>query len=441
MELHYIGRAGSSAFSYVLKVHNGIDELRASPGLGYPLRLPQSDNVCCRFLDNAKPFHFKLSNDRRFSRSRRASHNVSLHKSATKRRLMFCKAPNPYHGLLMRIHTRSKFASAVGIVCAFLLARGISLAAEKPPTWAYGTEGTAANPSSGSAVPTNLAEAPRTTPENSLKHRPGSASEFTRAQINDPFGPADWYPGDHPEMPEIVAHGRKPNIWACSLCHYPNGKGRPENAGINGLPVSYFIHQMNDFRNDLRKSADVRKKNTNLMIAYAKAMTDDEIKAAAEYFGAMKWTAWIKVVETDSVPKTRLSVGMFLPLEGREREPLGQRIIEMPEDPDATEVLRDPRSGFIAYVPFGSIKKGTALVTTATGKTVQCGVCHGVDLKGLGPVPGLAGRSPSYLVRQMYDMQKNTRKGEWTDLMAAVVSRLSEDDMLNIAAYISSRTP
>jgi cytochrome c553 len=198
---------------------------------------------------------------------------------------------------------------------------------------------------------------------------------------------------------------------------------------------------MHDFRDGRRKSADAQKKNTNLMIAYAKAMTDEEIKQAAEYFGSMKWTPWIKAVETDRVPKTRLSVGMFLSLPGNEKEPLGQRIIEMPADAEATETLRDPRSGFIAYVPFGSIQKGEELVTAGGGKTVPCTVCHGADLKGIGPVPGIAGRSPSYLVRQLYDMQQNVRNGEWTSLMKSAVSRLSEEDMLNIAAYASSRTP
>ncbi|MGH9584107.1 MAG: c-type cytochrome, partial [Bryobacteraceae bacterium] len=261
------------------------------------------------------------------------------------------------------------------------------------------------------------------------------------ARINNPFGPADWFPGDHPKMPGVVAHGRKPAIWACALCHYPNGKGRSENAGVAGLPVSYFIHQIHDFRNGLRRSADTRKKNTNLMISFAKAMTGEEIKAAADYFGAMQWTPWIKVVETDTVPKTRLSGGMFLPLEGEGGEPLGQRIIEVPVSVHATEALRNPRSGFIAYVPLGSIAKGKALVTTGTGKTVPCGVCHGADLKGMGPVPGIAGRSPSYLVRQLYDIQQGTRRGEWAALMRPVVRGLSDEDMLNIAAYVSSRTP
>ncbi len=211
---------------------------------------------------------------------------------------------------------------------------------------------------------------------------------------------------------------RRLNVFACALRHYPNGgqSGRPENAGVSDLPASYFIRNswFPDFRNGNRKSADTRKANTNLMIAIAKGMSDDEIRQSAEYFGAMKWTPWFKVVETASVPKTRIAGGMFLTLEGGEKEPLGQRIIETPENAEGTEILRDDHSGFIVYAPPGSVKKGEALVTTGAGKTTQCGVCHGADLKGMGPVPGLAGRSPSYLVRQMYDMQQGTRNGIWT---------------------------
>jgi cytochrome c553 len=210
---------------------------------------------------------------------------------------------------------------------------------------------------------------------------------------------------------------------------------------VAGLPVDYFVHQMHDFRDGLRKSADARKQNTNLMIGYAKAMTEEEIQQAANYFGSMKWTPWINVVETRTVPKTRLSVGMYLVLEGDQTEPLGERIIETPVNAEASEVLRNPRSGFIAYAPIGSIKKGEQLVMNGAGKTTPCAICHGTDLKGMGPVPGIAGRSPSYLVRQMYDMQQGTRNGTWTQLMKPVVSRLSEEDMLNIAAYASSRVP
>jgi cytochrome c553 len=325
-----------------------------------------------------------------------------------------------------------RFPALVVLAAVVGYAAGALRAAE-PPAWAYAIPPAAP---AGAAAPAPAA------PDSTPRTLPGSSLTFTLAQIRDAFGPADWFPGDHPPMPEVVARGRRPDVRACGLCHYPNGKGRPENAGVAGLPVAYFIQQMQDFRNGLRKSGEPRKANTNIMIAIAKAMTDEETRVSAEYFASMKWTPWIRVVETTTVPRTRIQGGMYLRLEGSETEPIGMRIIETPENVEHTELLRDPRSGFIAYAPPGSIKKGEALVTTGgNGRTVQCGVCHGADLKGLGPVPGLAGRSPSYMVRQMYDMQVGARKGVWSELMTPVVARLTDEDFVAIAAYLSSRAP
>lgn len=317
------------------------------------------------------------------------------------------------------------------IATATVIAIALSAASDAPIPWAYAIP---------DAPPAGAPPAAAPAPDTSVKHLDGSSGAFTRAQIADRFGPADWYPSDHPTMPDVVAHGKKPDVWACGLCHYPNGKGRQENAGVSGLPVAYFIQTMHDFKDGLRKSAEPRKNNTKLMMTFAQNMTDDEIKAAAEYFGAMKWTPWIKVIETNTVPKTRNANGMFL-VEGSEKEPLGKRILETPENAEATEVLRDPHSAFFAYVPPGSIKKGEMLVTKGAGKTTQCGLCHGADLKGLGPVPGIAGRSPSYLVRQMNDMKQGTRNGTWTQLMKPVVANLSDEDLIDIAAYAASRMP
>jgi cytochrome c553 len=310
-----------------------------------------------------------------------------------------------------------------------------------PPPWAYGfdTPPGATQPAAAAPAP---AAAPAT-PDPTMHKLTGSNQSFTLAQVRGQC-PADWFPGDHPPMPNIVNCGRADAmIVACSLCHYPNGKGRPENSAVSGLPESYFIQTMLDFKNDLRKTADSRKANTARMAGFAKAMTDEEIKAAAKYFGAMKWTPWIRVVETDTVPKTRIAGGMYLALEGAAagKEPIGQRIIEVPEKTEETEVLRNPHSGFIAYVPNGSIKRGQALVTNGGNRTTQCAVCHGADLEGMGPVPGIAGRSPSYMVRQLYDMQQGFRKGEWTSLMKPVVEKLTAQDMIDIAAYTASRTP
>jgi len=134
---------------------------------------------------------------------------------------------------------------------------------------------------------------------------------------------------------------------------------------------------------------------------------------------------------------------MYIPLEGEAEgmEPLGMRIMETPENVEHAEVLRDPYSGFIAYVPVGSVAKGEELVTTGAGKTIQCNICHGPGLNGLGFVPGIAGRSPTYAVRQMYDMREGTRRGASAALMQPVVANLTTEDMISIAAYVASLPP
>jgi cytochrome c553 len=317
--------------------------------------------------------------------------------------------------------------------------------AEAPPPWAYGFT-TPVAPGTPQAGP-NPAQALDNVTLHTL---PGSKLSFTRAQIANRYGPADWFPEDHPPMPEIVARGRitaQPQIYACSLCHYPNGKGRPENANITGLSYGYFVQQMMDFRNGARKTSDPRKANTGLMAAFAKTMTDEEIIAAAKYFTSIPATPWIKVMESATVPKTKPQNGMFLTLTGDEAgtEPIGDRIIETPVNAQETEFLRNSRSGFIAYVPPGSLKRGEALVisgTTAAGdKVTACTVCHGADLRGLGPVPTLAGRSPSYIARQLHDMQHGNRNGLWTPLMAPVLASMQSDDLLTASAFLASLSP
>jgi cytochrome c553 len=299
----------------------------------------------------------------------------------------------------------------------------IALAAQQaPPPWAY------------TVNPPPTPGAPPAPPDSAPKQVPGSTLSLTIAQTRDAYNPPDWHPNDHPPMPDAVAHGRPKEMRACGFCHLVNGQGRPENAGLAGLPAAYIIQQMADFKNGDRKSAEPRMGPPNAMIQDAKAAHDDEIKAAAAYFSSFPFKKWIRVVEAKDVPKSRVAGSMHVPTNDG-MEPLGQRIIELPEDLARTE-LRDAASGFVAYVPVGSIKKGEALV-----KARSCGTCHGSDMKGLGPIPPLAGRSPSYTVRQLFDMQSGVRKGAWSALMKQAVDKLSVDDMIAIAAYTSSREP
>src|SRR5262245_21821951 len=280
-------------------------------------------------------------------------------------------------------------ATALTFVGVAMAATAVN-AADVPPPWAYGFAGPPpATPPTPAAAPN-----PPPPPDNVTKLTlPGSRQTFTRAQVANRFGPADWYPEDHPPMPEVVAKGREsanPQIFACGLCHYPNGNGRPENAAVTGLSYDYIVQQLTDFKNGARKTSDPRKGNTGLMTNFAKSMTDEEIKEAARYFAAIPAKSWITVVEAATVPKTRPQGGMFLRLEGADAgmEPIGARIIETPVNTHDTEYLRNPRSGFTAYVPPGSVKKGEALVMNGTthsgGKVTACAVCHGNDLRGIG---------------------------------------------------------
>jgi cytochrome c553 len=314
-------------------------------------------------------------------------------------------------------------------ICAALIAGGVAAGAhaadEPPPAWAF----TDNPPAIQQAKPP---------PDDGLpKHVAGSAVALTLSQIKNPFDIPDWHPDDHPPAPDIVVHGRKPGVLACGYCHLPNGQGRPENAGLAGLPSGYIVQQIADFRSGARKSSVPSLAPPSLMIGVAKAATDDDVRDAAAYFAALQPRKWIRVVETATVPKTRAAGYMLVADVAGGAEPIGHRIIETPENVAETE-LRDSGSGFVAYVPTGSVKRGLALATTGGGKTTPCGICHGPGLKGLGPVPPLAGRSPSYLVRQLYDFQHGARAGQWSPLMRGVVRKLDNDDMIALAAYAAS---
>jgi cytochrome c553 len=270
------------------------------------------------------------------------------------------------------------------------------------------------------------------------RHVPGSTRTFTRAQVENDFTPPDWHPEDHPPMPTVVSGGRRPGVLACMKCHLSNGAGHPESAELTGLPVAYIRQQMLDFRDGGRKGARALS-----MLRISKEVTDSEVLAAANYFSALPAipVGWRTIVETETVPMSHVGIGGMRfadPIAGTER--IGKRIIELPQNPELAE-LRDSRAGFFAYAPKGSIARGEALVTTGGGKTLACGVCHGPDLKGLGEVPRIVSRSPLYVFRQLNDIQNGSRASEDVVLMRAVVAELTQDDMIAIAAYLTSKGP
>ena len=298
------------------------------------------------------------------------------------------------------------------------------------PAWAY-----PGNPPAGTAP------SPATVDESPL-HLPGSEAAYTRAEVKDLFAPPDWYPDDHPTMPEVVAHGRKPSVYACAYCHLPDGSGRPENAPVAGLPAEYIVQQVRDMASGARHSAwDGPYLPSDLMRKGAENASETEIVEAAAFFSSLRVARRVEIVEAERVPVTHAAGWLYARTEGAGDEPLGERIVEVSRDPERHE-LRDSRNGAIAYVPPGSIARGGQLaVSGAGGRTLPCGSCHGADLRGVGLTPPIAGRSPTYLLRQLLAFRTGTRSTPAGQPMQAVVARLELNDMISVAAYVGSREP
>jgi cytochrome c553 len=307
------------------------------------------------------------------------------------------------------------------LTCAVMLALTPAIAtAMERPDWAF--------------PPPGVTGAPRPVETGELKRVPGSAKTYTQSQIDSVNNPPDWFPEEHPAMPDIVAHGKGSAVRACISCHLSTGQGHPENSRLPGSSAGYLARQLAEFRNGTRKGA------AN-MVTFSKAMTDDDAKAAAEYFAALPVKRWTRVVETDTVPKTTFVGTRRMPLPAGGTEPIGRRVIEVPEDAERVD-LRDPHSGFVAYAPPGSLAKGQLLVATGgDGRTIACTICHGPTLKGLGEVPGIAGQSPVNIARQLYLMASGERAGTWAVLMKGVVEKLTNDDIVAISAYVASLDP
>jgi cytochrome c553 len=321
------------------------------------------------------------------------------------------------------------------------------------PLWAYGI---LAPPKPGDVAKPQGAPGPRFDPaiprEEQLKpiRLEGSTVTYTAVDLDDWQHAPDWFPDTHGPVPAAITRGPASlgeATRACGFCHRIQGGGRPENAPVHGLPVAYFLRQIEDFRAGRRHLSDPRKPNLPTMIALAKALSDEEARAVAEFWvtqdGGPRW----KVIEGPMAPPTRLRGNLFVKTAETPSEPIGERIVEVPEDDERLGLTDDPRLGYVAYVPPGSLARGRALVETgrapdaATPATLACTSCHGPALLGLGEAPPIAGRSPSYLTRQLFDFRTGARNGTLAGLMKPVVARLDARDMMAISAYVASLPP
>jgi len=262
--------------------------------------------------------------------------------------------------------------------------------------------------------------------------------KLTMSQIGDSFGPPDWFPKEHGPLPQIVAHGEKPHVPACTLCHLPNGNGHPESASISGLTVDYIVEQMHAFRDGDRQNI-----RAPAMTEMAYAISEKDLRAAAQYFARIPRSQqkWIRVVETSRAPANHVGAGgaRFFD-KGAETVPIAPNMIYEIAENEEVE-LRNDHAGFVDYVPMGSLAKGRIVAMGNRGQMRTCSSCHGEDYRGHEDAPRIGGRSAYYLIRQLADMRAGYRKGAALGKMKDVVGKLSDADILNVAAYMASKEP
>lgn len=305
-------------------------------------------------------------------------------------------------------------------VAAMLLVLPVVALAAQPPQWAFHT------------VPRGFVSK---LDGSDVRQLPGSTKSFTYKQIEDEFSPKDWFPNEHPPMPAIVAFGRKPDVPACAQCHLASGMGHPEGAALAGLPSTYIVEQLQAFRNGSRS-------NSARMANIAVPMTAGEERTAARYFSALRPRRFITVSEATMVPKSFVGDGnQLLRSPGDATEPLGRRIVELASEPERASD-RSPHAVYHAFVPPGSIARGRTFVASGgNGMVLRCAACHGAKLTGYANYPGIAGHSPTSTFRQLYSFKHGMRVGPGPALMHGVVTHLTDDDMIAIAAYLGTLPP
>jgi cytochrome c553 len=189
----------------------------------------------------------------------------------------------------------------------------------------------------------------------------------------------------------------------CQTCHGENAQGNDAMGAprLANVGYGYVVKQLTDFSQDRRTPAGLGA----VMNGFAKALSDQDRQDVAAYVNSLK------------------------------------------TDPDLSDLkaLKD------AGQQIGEAYKGMEIVQHGNNGITSCSSCHGYNGLGVDPIfPKIGQQKYVYIVNQLHNWRANdsdvqngaiARKNDPAGMMRAVASKLSNEDILNVAAFLSSAPP
>ncbi|WP_028217857.1 c-type cytochrome [Paraburkholderia oxyphila] len=185
-----------------------------------------------------------------------------------------------------------------------------------------------------------------------------------------------------PKAPDTI----EARVQGCTACHGSHGQGTDNDyfPRLAGKPAEYLYNQLMNFREGRRKYPPM-----NYLVTY---LSDDYLHEIATYFSQQR---------PPYPAPSRPTVGDSTLAHGRE--------IVLHGDP-------------ARQVP-------------------ACAACHGMKLTGMEPaIPGLVGLHSDYISAQIGAWRSGSRHAKAPDCMHEVATRLTDDDVNAVAAWLSTQS-
>lgn len=195
----------------------------------------------------------------------------------------------------------------------------------------------------------------------------------------------------------------KGDAQACVTCHGDKAQGNDAMGAprLANLGYGYVVKQLTDFSADKRVPGGLGA----VMNGFAKALSDQDRRDVAAYVNSL---------------------------------PLSPELSDLPALKAAGQQV-------------GEAYKGAEIAQHGTDKVSACSSCHDYNGRGVDPVfPRIGQQKYVYLTNQLHNWRAAeadvaggavARTNDPAGMMRAIAKKLTDEDILNVAAYLSSAAP